>query len=64
MNYVEESVLFDKLIHLIYSKKMAIKVNINSKEKHKFIPKVYYIGDGKTGSTSIMNGFPDINVAH
>lgn len=64
MNYMEESVLFDKLIHLIYSKKMGIKVNTNSKEKHKFIPKVYYIGDGKTGSTSIMNGFPDINVAH
>ena len=55
---------FDELINLIYSKKLEVKVNLDSKKICEFIPKIYYIGQGKTGSTSIMEGFPNINVAH
>jgi len=56
--------IFDNLINLICSKRQEIKININSNNISEFIPKIYYIGDGKTGSASIKNGFPDVNVAH
>ena len=56
--------VFDKLIKLIFLKRIEIHVNINSKKINDFIPKVYYIGDGRSGSASIMTGFPNINVAH
>jgi hypothetical protein len=55
--------IFDKLINLIYHKRKAVEINIDSK-KSEFIPKIYYIGNGKTGSTSIKAGFYNINVAH
>lgn len=54
--------VFDKLINLICSKRKDVMVN--SKKKCEFIPKIYYIGDGKSGSTSIMKSFSNINVAH
>jgi len=56
--------IFDTLIDLIFSKRREIHININSKKISEFIPKVYYIGNGKSGSRSIMEGFPNINVAH
>ena len=56
--------IFDKLINLIYVKKIEVKVNLDSKKICNFMPKIYYIGDGKSGSSSIMKGFPNINVAH
>lgn len=57
-------IVFDKLINLIYSKRKEVMVMVNSKKICEFIPKIYYIGDGKSGSSSIMNGFSNINVAH
>ena len=57
-------IVFDKLINLIYSKRKKVMVMVNSKKICEFIPKIYYIGDGKSGSSSIKNGFPNINVAH
>jgi hypothetical protein len=56
--------ILDKLIDLIYFKRVEICVNVNSKKICEFIPKIYYIGNGKTGSTSIKDGFIDVNVAH
>ena len=59
--------IFNILIDLIYKyslkwnvKKLQIKIN----DKNSFIPKIYYIGMEKSGSTSIINGFLDINIAH
>lgn len=57
-------IVFDKLINLIYSKRIEVNVMVNSKKISEFIPKIYYIGEGKSGSTSIKNGFPNVNVAH
>ena len=57
-------IVFDKLINLIYSKRIEVNVNVNSKKICEFIPKIYYIGDGKSGSSSIKIGFSNINVAH
>ena len=57
-------IVFDKLIDLIYSKRKDVMVMVNSKKIYEFIPKIYYIGDGKSGSTSIKNGFSNVNVAH
>jgi len=57
-------IVFDTLIDLIYFKRKGVGVNLNSNKKSKFIPKIYYIGDGKSGSSSIKLGFPNINVAH
>ena len=57
-------IVFDKLINLIYSKRKEVNINVNSKKICEFIPKIYYIGDGKSGSSSIMMGFSNINVAH
>jgi len=57
-------IVFDKLINLIYSKRKEVMVMVNSNKICEFIPKIYYIGDGKSGSSSIKNGFPNINVAH
>lgn len=56
--------VFDELINLIHTKRKEINVNIDSKKISEFIPKVYYIGNGKCGSTSIKTGFSNINVAH
>ena len=56
--------VFDNLINLIYSKKIDVHVSLNSKKLCEFIPKIYYIGNGKTGSSSILRGFVNINVAH
>ena len=57
-------IVFDKLINLIYFKRRELCVNVNSKKICEFIPKIYYIGDGKSGSTSLSQGFPNVNVAH
>jgi hypothetical protein len=57
-------IVFDKLIDLIYSKRMELQVNVNSPDMCEFIPKIYYIGEGKSGSTSIKKGFSNVNVAH
>lgn len=57
-------IVFDKLINLIYYKRIEVNVNVNSKKICEFIPKIYYIGNGKSGSTSIKNGFSNVNVAH
>ena len=56
--------VFDKLINLIYSKKIEVTIKVNSKKIFEFIPKIYYIGGGKTGSSSIVNGFSNVNTAH
>ena len=56
--------IFDNLILLIFLKRKEIGINSDSKYISKFIPKIYYLGDGKSGSTSIKLGFPQINVAH
>ena len=56
--------VFENLINLIFSKRKEIKVNLNSKNIDEFIPKIYYIGAGKSGSSSIKVGFPNMNVAH
>ena len=41
-----------------------VMVKVNSKNICEFIPKIYYIGDGKSGSTSIKKAFTYVNVAH
>lgn len=56
--------IFDILIDLIYHNRKEIKINCNSTILSVFIPKIYYIGDGKSGSSSILNGFLNVNVAH
>ena len=56
--------VFDELILLICLKRKEIGINLDSKYISKFIPKIYYIGDGKSGSTSIIHGFLKENVAH
>tara|TARA_B110000208_G_C11775868_1_gene431999 strand:+ start:1158 stop:1967 length:810 start_codon:yes stop_codon:yes gene_type:complete len=56
--------IFNILIDLIFSKQKGINININSKNIRVFIPKIYYIGDGKSGSSSIKKGFLNVNVAH
>lgn len=58
--------VFDELINLICSKRIEIKINVklNDKNIHDFIPKIYYIGEGKSGSTTIISGFHNINIAH
>tara|TARA_B110000908_G_C10215711_1_gene432683 strand:+ start:1001 stop:1312 length:312 start_codon:yes stop_codon:yes gene_type:complete len=56
--------IFDNLIKLIYQKKTELCENIKSNNIKDFIPKIYYIGMGKTGSSSIKYGFPKVNTAH
>ena len=56
----KKMIVFDELIYLINNKKKGLA----KKKTNNIIPKIYYIGAGKTGSTSIMYGFPDCNVAH
>ena len=56
--------VFDDVIKLIFYRRKEICININSSYINIFIPKIYYIGDGKSGSSSIMMGFPNINTAH
>jgi len=56
--------IFDNVIKLIFSKRKELCINVNSINMREFIPKIYYIGDGKSGSSSIMMGFPTINTAH
>lgn len=57
-------IVFDKVIQLICSKQTEIEVNVHSNKVSEFIPKIYYTGEGKTGSSSIKRGFPSVNVAH
>ena len=52
--------VLDKLIILICRKRKEVNVNLRSRKISEFIPKIYYIGDGKSGSSSIMKGFPNI----
>ena len=42
-------------IELICSKQTEIEVNVHSNNVSEFIPKIYYIGEGKTGSSSYQN---------
>jgi hypothetical protein len=56
--------IFDDIIKLIFYRRKEICINKNSSYINIFIPKIYYIGDGKSGSSSIMMGFPNINTAH
>lgn len=56
--------VFEKLINLIYSKRKEVNVVVKSQKISEFIPKIYYIGDGKSGSSSIKKGFVNVNVAH
>lgn len=56
--------IFDDIILLILYKRKELYINIHSRNIYEFIPKIYYIGDGKSGSSSIMMGFPNINTAH
>lgn len=55
--------VFDELIDRIYSKKHEIHTKKPYNSVDEFIPKIYYIGTGKTGSTSICRGF-SVNAAH
>lgn len=55
----DKNMIFDYLIKLIQTK----NIEIGNWEKHK-IPKIYYIGMPKSGSTCIKYGFPDHSVAH
>ena len=56
--------IFDELINLICSVRNDMKINVWTDNKKKFIPKIYYIGLGKTGSSSIKHGFSQVNTAH
>jgi hypothetical protein len=58
--------IFDDLINIIFSKKktFSINININSNKISEFIPKIYYIGIGKSGSTTIYKGFSNVNTVH
>jgi hypothetical protein len=56
--------IFDEIISIIYSKREGLIINLESEDMFKFIPKIYYIGVGKTGSSSIVRGFLDVNSAH
>ncbi len=55
---------FDKLIHIILNSGRELRINKKSKDKSELLPRVYYIGVGKTGSSCIKNGFPKTNTAH
>jgi len=55
----EINIIYNYLIKLITTK----KIEIGNSEKHK-IPRIYYIGMPKSGSTGIKFGFPDYSVAH
>jgi hypothetical protein len=61
--------VFDKIIQLIYLKRNGsagrqLVINKNSKKIKKIMPRIYYIGYGKTGSRSLKEGFPTENTAH
>ena len=56
--------VFDKIIQLIYLKRKQLVINKNSNKIKKFMPRIYYIGNGKTGSRSLKEGFPNENTAH
>jgi len=56
--------VFDKIIQIINLKRKQLVINKNSNKIKKFMPRIYYIGDGKTGSTSLKEGFPNKNTAH
>lgn len=57
-------IVFERLIKMIFKKKKEIAVNKKTSNIRVFIPKIYYIGMGKTGSATIMRGFKGVNVAH
>jgi len=57
-------IIFDKVIDIIIKKRREICIKIISRNPQTFIPKIYYIGMGKTGSTAIKRGFRNVNVAH
>ena len=57
-------IVLDNIIDLIFSKPKQIDISINSKNISEFIPKIYYIGEGKTGSSCLKTGFSNVNVAH
>lgn len=52
--------IFDKLIDLIKTKRQEISKNRSNQE----VPTIYYIGMEKTGSKSLLYGFPNNMVAH
>jgi hypothetical protein len=57
-------IIFDKIIDIIIKERKEICIKVQSTNEQIFIPKIYYIGMGKTGSTSLAIGFQNVNVAH
>jgi len=56
--------VFDRIIELIFEERRELCINVDCHDPEYFVPRVFYIGRGKTGSTSIKNGFGKINTAH
>jgi len=56
--------IFDSLINIILKSKKELRIKVFSQNLIDVIPRVYYVGDGKTGSSSIKNGFITTNTAH
>ena len=55
---------FDNIIERIYERQKEIFKNKKYNNIYEFIPKIYYIGLGKTGSSSTGLSFQNENVAH
>ena len=55
---IPDNKIMDQVIYLIMHRKREIKLYNNE------IPRIYYIGGGKSGSTSIMYSFYENSVAH
>ena len=52
MDYV-----FDTLINIILKSRKELRINAVSQTISNLVPRIFYVGDGKTGSSCIKNGF-------